>query len=225
MHIPKTKNFINSMNPLFRVSISLILAIIAFIFVRKISYNYLMIGTILWDVFTFSYILLSWIVFFTSSLEQIKAKATMEDGGKYFVFFVIVLSAFASMVTVTMLIISKDTVNIPKAIYLPVIISGIMLSWIMVHTTYVFHYAHLYYDDNENTGTNVGGLDFPGCDNPDYIDFAYFSFIIGMTFQVSDVQISNRAIRHKALAHSLLSFVLNTFVVALSINLIAGLKS
>lgn len=225
MQIPKTKNFINSMNPLFRVSISLILAIIAFIFIRKISYNYLMIGTILWDVFTLSYILLSWIVFFTSSLEQIKTKATMEDGGKYFVFIVIVLSSFASMVTVTMLIISKDTADIPKAIYLPVIISGIMLSWIMVHTTYVFHYAHLYYDDNEKTGTNMGGLDFPGCDNPDYIDFAYFSFIIGMTFQVSDVQISNRTIRHKALAHSLLSFILNTFVVALTINLIAGLKS
>ena len=225
MQVIKSKNILNSMDPLHRVTISLILTIVAFIFTRKISYNYLMIGTILWDVFTFSYVLMSWIVFFTSSLDQIREKATREDGGKFFIFVVIVLSSFASMVTVTMLIVSKDTANIPKAIYLPVIVSGILLSWIMIHTTFVFHYAHLYYDNIDGTETTQGGLEFPSCNNPDYIDFAYFSFIIGMTFQVSDVQISSRRIRRKALAHSLLAFVLNTFVVALTINLIAGLKS
>lgn len=225
MEIAKSKNVINSMDPLHRVSISLVLTIIAFFFTRKLNYNNLMIGTILWDVFTFSYVGLSWIVFFTSSLDQIKIKAISDDGGRIFVFLIVLLSSLASMVTVTMLIVSKDTANIPKAIYLPVIVSGILLSWVMVHSTFVFHYAHLYYDTNEITGTNMGGLDFPSCDNPDYIDFAYFSFIIGMTFQVSDVQISSRRIRRKVLAHSLLAFVLNTFVVALTINLIAGLKS
>ena len=224
MEIEKSKNIINSMDPLHRVAISIVLMLITFFFVRSTHYNRLMIGTILWDVLTLSYVVLSWIVFFTSSLDQIKKKATKEDGGRYFVFLVIVFSSFASMVTVTMLIVSKDTANIPQVVYLPVIISGILLSWIMIHSTFVFHYAHLYYDIDDATGKKVGGLDFPSCDNPDYIDFAYFSFIIGMTFQVSDVQISSRAIRRKALAHSLLSFVLNTFVVALTINLIAGLK-
>lgn len=225
MQVEKSKNLINSMDPMHRVSISLILTIITYFFIRNIHYNSLMTGTILWDVFTFSYVILSWIVFFTSSLDQIKTKATSEDGGRFFVFLLILLSSFASMVTVTMLIVSKDTANIPKAIYLPVIVAGILLSWIMVHSTFVFHYAHLYYDTNETTGNNMGGLDFPSCDNPDYIDFAYFSFIIGMTFQVSDVQISSRRLRRKVLAHSLLAFVLNTFVVALTINLIAGLKT
>jgi len=212
------------MDPLHRVSISLVVTIIIFFLVRQTHYNRLMIGTILWDVFTLSYVVLSWIVFFTSSIDQMKYKASLEDGGRYFVFFIIVLSSFASMVTVTMLVTSKDTADIPQAIYLPVIISGILLSWIMIHTTYVFYYAHLYYDLNDATGKIKGGLEFPNCTNPDYIDFAYFSFIIGMTFQVSDVQISSRNVRHKALAHSLLAFALNTFVVALTINLIAGLK-
>ena len=73
--------------------------------------------------------------------------------------------------------------------------------------------------------TTVGNpLDFPGNAKPDYLDFAYFAFVIGMTFQVSDVEIPSRTIRRTALAHSLLSFALNTFVVALTINLIAGLK-
>lgn len=70
---------------------------------------------------------------------------------------------------------------------------------------------------------NAEGLNFPQEKQPDYIDFAYFSFVIGMTFQVSDVQINSRIIRRTALAHGLLSFALNTFVVALTINLIAGL--
>jgi len=225
MQIEKSKNIINSMDPFHRVGISLVLTIITYFFVRKISYNGLMIGTMLWDVFTLSYVILSWVVFLTSPVHQMKENAAKEDGGRFFVFLVIVISSFASMITVTMLIVSKDTANIDKNIYLPVIVSGILLSWIMVHSTFVFHYARLYYDTDDESGKIKGGLDFPSCENPDYIDFAYFSFIIGMTFQVSDVQISSRSMRRKALVHSLLAFALNTFVVALTINLIAGLKS
>ena len=97
-----------------------------------------------------------------------------------------------------------------------------MTSWIMLHTIFTFHYAHLYYSKIKGDPA-VSGLDFPSEKNPDYIDFVYFSFIIGMTFQVSDVTINSRIIRRTVLAHSLLAFALNTFVVALTINLIAGL--
>lgn len=94
----------------------------------------------------------------------------------------------------------------------------------MVHTVYVFHYAHEYYDvKDKQSGHLVEGLEFPNEKSPDYLDFAYFSFVMGCTFQVSDVQISSRRIRRIALVHSILSFILNTFVVALTINLIAGL--
>jgi len=110
--------------------------------------------------------------------------------------------------------------------YVSLAVLGILLSWSMVHTTFTFHYAHLYYDDDEdeNSDADAGGLDFPKDKEPDYLDFAYFSFVIGMTFQVSDVQITRRNLRRHVLIHGLISFALNTFVVALTINLIAGFK-
>lgn len=225
MPTSKVNNFLNSMNPMFRVLISLIITLAAFFLIRTTHYNMMMIGIMLWDVFALSYLLSSGIIFFTSTTEDIKKRASKDDGGRLFVFLIVVVASFVSMVTVTMLIISKDTANIPQIVYLPVIISGIMLSWIMVHATFSFRYAHLYYDLDEGEEKHAEGLDFPGQKNPDYLDFAYFSFVIGMTFQVSDVEICSRVIRRQALGHALLSFVLNTFVVALSINLIASLKS
>jgi len=82
----------------------------------------------------------------------------------------------------------------------------------------------LYHDHNKlHTGSNVGGIDFPGITEPDYLDFAYFSFVIGMTFQVSDVVVKSKVIRRFVLFHSLISFVFNTIIVALTINGIAGL--
>ena len=225
MSTPNKDNFLIAMHPIHRVIVSFVIALIAYVFIRQTHFNYMMIGTMLWDVFAFTYLITSGIIFFKSSTNDIKERASKDDGGRLFVFFIVVIASFASMVTVTMLIVSKETADISKLVYLPVIISGMLLSWIMVHTTFSFHYAHLYYDYDEGEEKNAEGLDFPGEKNPDYLDFAYFSFVIGMTFQVSDVEISSRVIRRQALAHALISFVLNTFVVALTINLIAGLKS
>lgn len=94
-----------------------------------------------------------------------------------------------------------------------------LLSWILVHTVFVFHYAHLYYKGDKIKKP----LDFPGDEQPDYMDFAYFAFVLGCTFQVSDVEITDKKLRKVALFHGLLSFALNTFVIALSINIISGL--
>ncbi len=93
-----------------------------------------------------------------------------------------------------------------------------------MHTIFTFHYAHLYYDDiNKDNKKVAEGLNFPETKEPDYIDFAYFSFVIGCTFQVSDVVITSPKMRRIVLLHGLLAFGLNTFVVALTINLVAGL--
>jgi len=95
------------------------------------------------------------------------------------------------------------------------------LSWFLVHTTFSMRYAHLFYGDNENG--KGSGLGFPGNGSPDFVDFAYFSFVLGMTFQVSDVEISSRQIRRLSLLHSLIAFIFNTVIVALTINALAGL--
>jgi uncharacterized membrane protein len=77
---------------------------------------------------------------------------------------------------------------------------------------FTIRYAHLYHDHNQlKTGSNVGGIKFPCKEEPDYIDFAYFSFVIGMTFQVSDVQVSSKVIRRFVLLHSLISFAFNGY--------------
>ncbi len=220
----RKENILLSMVPLHRAMISLVLSLIVFLLIRQFHFNWMMNGMILWDVFALSYIIICWFVFFTSSINHITKRAQSDDGSSVYVFFIVVLSSFASMITVALLIITKEVGDTTKEIYLPVIIVGMMLSWTMVHTTFCFHYARLYYNEYHRKSQDVSGLSFPEEQHPDYLDFAYFSFIIGMTFQVSDVEINSKTIRRLALAHSLLSFVLNTFVVALTINLIAGLK-
>lgn len=96
---------------------------------------------------------------------------------------------------------------------------SLLLAWLYLNTLFALHYAHEYYGD---TGSKSTGLDFPGTDKPDYWDFIYFSFVLGMTFQVSDVEISERSIRRVATAHSLIAFFFNVIVIALSVNVVAG---
>lgn len=219
---PSKKHFTNTLlftHPTYKMLISLGLALLTFFFTRNAISNPLVLYMLLWDVFALTYIAVSWTVFFFRPPEQIRKVAREDDGSRLFVFFIILVAAFSSMFTVLLLMLNAGD------FYIPVAVGGMLLSWAMVHTTFTVHYAHLYYDDAVGDNTkHAEGLSFPKEKKPDYLDFAYFSFVIGMTFQVSDVQIESRTIRRISLVHALLSFILNTFVVALTINLIAGLK-
>ena len=97
---------------------------------------------------------------------------------------------------------------------------SIVLSWLFMNTMYALHYAHGYYGD---FGKAHEGLDFPGTKQPDYWDFVYFAFVIGMCFQVSDVQITSHTLRRTALLHSVVAFFFNVFIIAISVNIAAGL--
>jgi uncharacterized membrane protein len=88
---------------------------------------------------------------------------------------------------------------------------------------FAMRYAHAYYGDGKSGDKHAGGLEFPSDDTPDYLDFAYFSFVIGMTCQVSDVQITAKSLRTLALIHGILSFCFNTIILALTINTVSGL--
>lgn len=103
-------------------------------------------------------------------------------------------------------------------------ILGLLLSWVLVHTIFTLRYAHIFYANHKEDKTkHAGGLVFPEEPHPDYIDFAYYSFTIGMTFQVSDVTVTSKDLRRLTLFHSLIAFAFNTIVVALTVNVIAGL--
>jgi len=97
--------------------------------------------------------------------------------------------------------------------------ASIVLSWAFLNTLFALHYAHGYYGDY---GEQHKGLDFPGGGEPDYWDFAYFAVVIGMTFQVSDVQVTSRELRRMVLVHGVIAFFFNVFIVAVSVNIVAG---
>jgi uncharacterized membrane protein len=208
-----------------RIAISLGVALLVFLLIFRSNFDRLVIAMITWDAFAFSFLLTSCLIFFHRTATQMRVRARQEDGSRVFVFLVILLSSFASLFAVLLLVLSNDAGGIPKIVYVSLAIATMLFSWTMVHTTFCFHYAHLYYDDaRDDTEINAGGLDFPGEKRPDYMDFVYFSFAVGTAFQVPDVNITSRIIRRVALLHGLVAFGLNTFVVALTINLIAGLK-
>ncbi len=212
------------MHPLQRILLSLAVSLLVYFTTRNLHLNGALTITLLWDVFALTFISTSWIIFFTRPVADIIAQANKEDGSKFFVLIITIVTSFASMFAVMLLVLSKE--QSPDRVVLAVIlaVAGMMLSWVMVHTIFTFHYAHLYYFKAADDTPDGEALDFPATAKPDYLDFAYYSFVIGMTFQVSDVNINSRLVRRTTLAHALLSFALNTFVVALTINLIAGLR-
>ena len=200
---PKTRgNIFLRMHPLQRVLLSFIMTAAAFFILWSHQLDTIILCAVLWNVFAVSYITTSWIIFFTRPVADIEKLANKEDGSRMFVLISILVSSFASMFTVLLLMSSAGKQQLGNIV---LSITGIMTSWILVHTIFTLHYAHLFYSKIKGNATE-SGLDFPAEKKPDYIDFAYFSFIIGMTFQVSDVQINNRLIRRTALAHSLLAF-------------------
>lgn len=93
---------------------------------------------------------------------------------------------------------------------------GVVLAWALLHTSYALYHAHLYYRDERKPG----GLRFPGTEDPDPLDFAYFAFAVGTTFAVSDVEVTSRAARRATLVHGILSFFYNTAILALVLNLV-----
>lgn len=212
-----------SVHPVRKALIGLAIAIVVFFLLKREGRDPLIVSMCAWCAFALAYLVFSWITIFSTNVDGIRKVARVNDGSRVFVALLLFLASVASLVFVLLLLINNPQQK-STAVF-PLSIAAVTLSWMLIHTTLVFHYAHEYYDDDpEGVGDQRGGLDFPGNQDPEYLDFAYFSFVIGMTFQVSDVQITSRQIRRLVLFHGLIAFGLNTFVVALTINLIGGLS-
>ena len=102
------------------------------------------------------------------------------------------------------------------------LIGTLLLIWLFANSVYTLHYAHAYYATDSDNGGDIGGIVFPGTKTPDYFDFAYFSFTLGMTFQTSDVEISLAPVRRIVLLHCFAAFVFNIGVIAFTINALGG---
>jgi uncharacterized membrane protein len=170
-----------------------------------------------WDIFIAFYLALAYAMMLRSGVTHIRRNAVMQDDGRFLILMVTALGAFASIAAIVSEL-GAEHRGAPELILATVTIA---LSWAMVHTTFALHYAHDYY-----RGAKPGGLAFPGADQsgeePDYWDFVYFSFVVGMTAQVSDVGITNKTIRRTATAHGIISFIFNTALLALMVNIAAS---
>ncbi len=219
-------NFINGLDAHHKLYASLVFAAV----VSGFCYGHFatpMLLMLTWLAYAVMSILLSWITILSSHPADMKLEATTQDSSRIAVFVFVVIAAFASLLAILLLLEDLRN-NTSERLALPILIplACVCGAWWMVHTVFTFRYAHLFYCDNEDApGKDVqpGGLLFPGEEEPDYLDFTYFSFVMGMTFQVSDVQITSRKIRRLAWMHGILSFAFNTVIVAFTINIIAGL--
>lgn len=177
-----------------------------------------------WDGFSISMLIVTWITFITTASGEMRSQAKVQDETRTLIFIIVLISTCASMLAVILLLAAKDAIKLNKELHLLAAVGTMTFSWLLVHTIFALRYAHLFYGDHpDRTGDIASGLNFPEEQQPDYLDFAYFSFVLGMTFQVSDVEITSRRIRRIALMHGILSFGFNTIIVALTINVIAGL--
>ena len=177
-----------------------------------------------WDTFSLCMLIFTWITFKITTPAEIRRQASLQDSSRLVIFIIVLISTMASFFAVLILLTTKNIAH--DTLDFTIAICGMLFSWFLVHTIFTMRYAHIYYGDLEsNSNIHAGGLEFPNDDKPGYIDFAYFSFVLGMTFQVSDVEISSKNLRKLALLHGILSFGFNTVIVALTINVVAGLRN
>jgi uncharacterized membrane protein len=208
---------------LHRLLISLCMAIVVYLLIQIEHLGILTHVMIGWDTFCLVTIILCWITFSVTTSQQIRELAKAQDSSRVIIFIIVLISTFASFLAVVLLIVSKNGHKSEEAFHLTISIAGMILSWVLIHTIFTLRYAHIFYDnDKERPEEHAAGLEFPGEKKPDYLDFAYFSFVLGMTFQVSDVQVTSKRLRRLALLHGILAFGYNTIMIALTINLIAG---
>lgn len=204
----------------FAVSTVISVALLPF---RMESMTRVMIG---WDCFSLCMIIISGVIFASMHPRQIRLLAKTEDSGRIVVFIIVLIAILGSLLGVLLLLGNKNNWLLSKSLETAVYIAGVIFSWVLMHTLFTYRYALLYYGDHPlDPSTRTVGLQIPNELWPDYLDFAYFAFVIGMTFQVSDIEISSRTIRRVALLHGFLSFLFNTIIVALTINVIVDLKN
>ncbi len=177
-----------------------------------------------WDVGTLAYLGLAWMVVSCADDDMTRVRAQQHDQSGYVIFLLVLTAASASFVAIGFLASNiKELPFWPRAGYLTLTVAALLLSWMLIQTLFAFHYARLYYARPADGTEHQRGLKFPDEGEPDYLDFAYYACVIGMTSQVSDVAVMARHMRRITLIHGVLSFVFNITILAMSINIIGGL--
>ncbi|RYY88765.1 MAG: DUF1345 domain-containing protein [Comamonadaceae bacterium] len=181
-------------------------------------------GLVGWCAAVTVYLLLAWRLAATCDAPRVRKRAQSLDQPNMLILAVMLLAVAVSVVVIGMLLKQvKDMGELERALHIALGVVSLAGSWLLIHTLFTFHYAHRYYQaEKAANSTEAAGLDFPGKAEPDYFDFLYYSYVVGMTSQVSDVQATSREMRRLTLLHGVLSFAFNMVVLALSINVVAS---
>ena len=177
------------------------------------------------------------IVFLALTLQHIgrrdapfirNAAARQDEGQGIILMLVLALSAASLMAVAAELSYAKDAHGLDKALRVALAVASVSVSWFVTQLIFALHYAHEYYapdDDGDPDTLQVGGLRFPDDDAPDYWDFVHFSVVIGVASQTADVEFTSKRMRRIGTVHGLVAFTFNTVILALTINILAGLLS
>ena len=157
-----------------------------------------------------------------SNGEMIRARAARQDDGRQAILIILLSAIAASLAAIAGLLNeAKASAHDLRLLHLVLAASTILMSWAVTQVVFTLHYAHEYYRPSDGQGS-VNGLSFPGDSNPDYWDFFYFATSIGAASQTSDVSVRTKTFRRLVTVHAIISFVFNTAILALAINLAAG---
>ena len=172
-----------------------------------------------WDVGIGLYLVLAFSLMARSDVHRLRRRAANQDEGNSAILVLTVAAAVASLGAIfAELATVGGAARQPGQLILAT--ATVVLSWAFIHSIFALHYAHEFY--GEGRDRQIGGVAFPDDKEPDYWDFTYFSFTIGMCAQVSDVTVSSKTIRRTVLAHSIISFLFNVTLLALTVNIAAS---
>ena len=172
-----------------------------------------------WDVAALVYVSWIWFAVWKLDARQTGEKAEREDPTTAAADLILLTAAVASLVAVGFVLVRASAAHgILKALHIAFGVASVISSWAVVHTVFALRYAQIYYSSAD------GGADFHESARPAFSDFAYLAFTVGMTFQVSDTELNSKEFRATVLRHSLLSYLFGTVIVALTINIVAGLN-
>lgn len=175
-----------------------------------------------WDIGSFLFLAGSGFIFLSTSERDISADAERHREGEWTVFTLTLLGAAMSFAAIFLFSQAAER-KAHAELYLGFVVATLALSWLTTHVTFAYRYAHEYYSYDRGNAEIDRGIDFPHEDRPDYLDFVYFSFVLGMTFQVSDCNVTARKLRRLATLQGLIGFLFNTVILALSVNIAASL--
>lgn len=222
-HHPKPRlPWVARLNALQRVAIVLALALTASLLLSPwMSQRVVLLAG--WDVGALGYLGLGWMVVARTDETLTRVRAQLYDPSGFVIFLLVVTAASASFIAIGFMVGDLRSLTVwARTGHLALSVAALLLSWLLIHTLFAFHYARLYYSQPRGHEQHHRGLKFPDDDEPDYLDFLYYSFVVGMTSQVSDVAVLSRPMRRLTLIHGILSFVYNIAVLAMSINIIGG---